>query len=60
MSTMWNIVFSPTELDAVVYGHLFAMLTTALPDKTLASTVENYTNLKNFCTRIDDLYFKES
>ena len=55
------ILFScrPTELDAVVYGHLFTIITTTLPVDTVAKVVENFPNLVRFCQDIDDKYFKD-
>jgi len=49
----------PSELDAVVYGHLFTIITTELPVTSLADIVDSFENLGDFCTRIDDKYFKE-
>ncbi|XP_062606994.1 metaxin-2-like isoform X2 [Saccostrea cucullata] len=49
---------SPTELDALVFGHLFSLLTTPLP-VDIAEYVNEFENLTNFCQRIEDKYFKE-
>lgn len=49
----------PTELDAVVFGHLFAILTTPLPDNRLSSIVREYQNLLDLCRRIDIQYFQK-
>lgn len=48
----------PTELDAALFGHLFAILTTPLPNKALVNVVQNYGNLLKYCQRIDAEYFK--
>jgi metaxin len=37
----------PTELDALVFGHLFTILTTPLPDGRLASIVRQERNSTN-------------
>lgn len=47
----------PTELDAVVFGHLYTILTTALPDNRLAAAVQKHPNLVKFCRNIDKQYF---
>lgn len=49
---------SPTELDAVVFGHLFTLLTTPLPDSRLASVVRSYPSLVALCRSIEGEYFK--
>ncbi|KAF8768099.1 Metaxin-2 like protein [Argiope bruennichi] len=50
---------SPTELDAIVFGHLFAILTTPLPDNRLCSILREYQNLVDLCQRIDVDYFQK-
>jgi len=47
----------PTELDALVFGHLFSILTTPLPDTRLASIVRGHHNLVELCQQIDKEYF---
>nr|XP_039268504.1 metaxin-2-like [Styela clava]XP_039268505.1 metaxin-2-like [Styela clava] len=47
----------PTELDALVFGHLFTILTTRLPDNRLAETVRKFDNLVAFCRNIDKNFF---
>lgn len=47
----------PTELDALVFGHLFAILTTPLPDARLANIVRQYKNLIDLCQQIDKEFF---
>lgn len=49
----------PTELDALVFGHLFTILTTPLTSSLLAERVKSHSNLVSFCRRIDDAYFKD-
>eukprot|EP00095_Tigriopus_kingsejongensis_P010125 maker-scaffold75_size407189-snap-gene-1.16 protein:Tk10125 transcript:maker-scaffold75_size407189-snap-gene-1.16-mRNA-1 annotation:"hypothetical protein DAPPUDRAFT_304425" len=48
----------PTELDALVFGHLFSILTTPLPDNRMSATVRNYKNLLELCQNVDVQYFK--
>ncbi|XP_067685748.1 metaxin-2-like [Haliotis asinina] len=50
----------PTELDAQVFGHLFTILTTALPVRRFAEVIEEYKNLTAFCQRIDEKVFKKA
>ncbi|XP_055493886.1 metaxin-2 isoform X2 [Leucoraja erinacea] len=49
----------PTELDALVFGHLFTILTTQLTNDALGEKVKNYENLIKFCRRIEQNYFEE-
>ncbi|CAH1979633.1 unnamed protein product [Acanthoscelides obtectus] len=49
----------PTELDALVFGHLFTILTTPLPRSDLANTVRNYPKLIELVQRIEKEYFKK-
>ncbi|KAM9585588.1 metaxin-2 isoform 2-T2 [Morphnus guianensis] len=48
----------PTELDALVFGHLFTILTTQLTTDELSEKVKNYSNLTAFCRRIEQQYFE--
>uniref|UniRef100_A0A3Q1G9U5 Metaxin 2 n=1 Tax=Acanthochromis polyacanthus TaxID=80966 RepID=A0A3Q1G9U5_9TELE len=47
----------PTELDALVFGHLFTILTTRLTSSELAERIKSYSNLLSFCKRIEQSYF---
>lgn len=49
---------SPTELDALVFGHIFSILATLLPGNKLASVVQGHENLIKLCKRIEERYFK--
>ncbi|XP_066543490.1 metaxin-2 [Amia ocellicauda] len=49
----------PTELDALVFGHLFTILTTQLTSNELGEKVKNYSNLLSFCRRIEQNYFED-
>ncbi|CAH0550404.1 unnamed protein product [Brassicogethes aeneus] len=49
---------SPSELDALVFGHLFTILTTPLPRNDLANTIRTYPVLLNLVTKIEKQYFK--
>ncbi|XP_045151816.1 metaxin-2 isoform X1 [Echinops telfairi] len=46
----------PTELDALVFGHLYTILTTT---DELSEKVKNYSNLLAFCRRIEQHYFED-
>lgn len=48
----------PTELDALVFGHLFNILTTPLTDTRLASIVRPFKNLVELCQNIDKEFFE--
>lgn len=50
----------PTELDAIVFGHLFAILNTPLPDNKLCFIIGEYRNLVELCRRIDVQYFQKT
>lgn len=49
---------SPTELDAVVFGHLFTLFTTPLPSNTLKEVVGHYPALVQLCTKIESDYYE--
>ncbi|KAH1015156.1 metaxin-2 [Dendroctonus ponderosae] len=49
----------PTELDALVFGHLFTILTTPLTRKDLAKIVRRYPPLIDLVKRIEIDYFKK-
>ncbi|KAF5297562.1 hypothetical protein FQR65_LT09993 [Abscondita terminalis] len=49
---------SPTELDALIFGHLFTILTTPLPNSNIANTVRNFPTLINLVQRVEKDYFK--
>jgi len=51
---------SPTELDAVVFGYLYTILTTKLPSSQLVNSLASYQNLNDFCLRVHDKYFKDA
>ncbi|CAL1541716.1 unnamed protein product [Lymnaea stagnalis] len=48
----------PTELDALVFGHLYTIVTTILPGGHFTAVVQEFPNLAQFCKRIEDKYFK--
>lgn len=50
--------FRPTELDALVFGHLFTILTTPLPNSQMANTARKYPALIDLVKRIETKYFK--
>jgi metaxin len=45
-------------LDAVVFGHVFTLLTTPLPDNRLATIVRNYPNLVEACQFLEAKFFQ--
>jgi len=47
----------PTELDALLFGHLFTCLTIGLPDNRLKTTIQGYHNLVTFCQNIERDFF---
>lgn len=55
--TTWFVCCRPTELDAAVFGHLYTLITTALPADRLTEIVQAYTNLAEFCQRVHQQYF---
>ncbi|TMW48309.1 hypothetical protein DOY81_006618 [Sarcophaga bullata] len=48
----------PCELDAIVFGHLFSVLTITLPNMALAQVVQQFKPLVRFCQFIDETYFQ--
>ncbi|XP_048825340.1 metaxin-2 [Brienomyrus brachyistius] len=48
----------PTELDALVFGHLFTILTTQLTSNELSAKVKTYSNLLTLVHRIEQTYFE--
>ncbi|ESP02991.1 hypothetical protein LOTGIDRAFT_185769 [Lottia gigantea] len=49
----------PTELDALVFGHLYTILTTRLPVSRFAVIVEGFSNLAAFCKRVEENFYKK-
>ena len=52
------IHFRPTELDALVFGHLYSVLTGYLSDNSLSYVVRANKNLDNFVVRILREFFQ--
>lgn len=50
----------PTQLDALLFGHVTALLGTSLPQMPLAETVRNFPRLLALCRRIDAEYHEAS
>ncbi|KAK7792350.1 hypothetical protein R5R35_009958 [Gryllus longicercus] len=50
----------PTELDGLVFGHLFTILTTPLPNNRFAGIVRGYSNLIELCKTVERMYFDRS
>lgn len=54
-------LYSPTELDALVFGHIFTILTTPLPNNNLQHLIKNnFESLVNLCFRIEKEFFSKS
>lgn len=51
---------SPTELDALVFGYIFTMITTPLPNNQLGNIVKHQPNLVKFCQHMEKEYFSQS
>ena len=49
----------PTELDALVFGHIFSILTTPLPDNRAKNIVQQFGNLIKLCENIERDYFEK-
>lgn len=45
-------------MDAVLFGHLYAILTTHLPNTGLHVVVKKYSLLLKYCQRIESQFFK--
>lgn len=54
---MYMYLYRPTELDALLFGHVFTVLTTELPTNKLATIVSGYSNLINHCKNIEEHFF---
>ncbi|XP_017884786.1 metaxin-2-like isoform X2 [Ceratina calcarata] len=48
---------TPNELDALVFGHIFTIITTPLPGNKLATIVQGYPLLTRLCKRIENSIF---
>ena len=46
-------------IDALVFGHLFTILTTPLPDNRLKATVQQFGNLVKLCDTVEREYFEK-
>lgn len=53
-------IYRPTELDALVFGHLFTLLTTPLPDNRLATIVRSFGNLVKLCQVVERDFFEKN
>lgn len=49
---------APNELDALVFGHIFTIITTPLPGNKLANIVQEHPLLVQLCKRIEKRYFQ--
>lgn len=50
----------PTELDALVFGHLYTLMMCPLLDNKLALLVRSFDNLVDLCKTIEAQYYAES
>ncbi|XP_077484120.1 metaxin-2-like isoform X2 [Amblyomma americanum] len=50
----------PTELDALTFGHLYCLMTIDLLDGRLGQIVSGFSNLVDFCHRVESQYFADS
>lgn len=58
--TLHSLKFRPTELDALVFGHIFTILTTPLPNSDLQHMIKNnFRPLVDFCDRIEQEFFRK-
>ncbi|XP_025409359.1 metaxin-2 isoform X2 [Sipha flava] len=48
----------PTELDALVFGHLFSIITTPLLNNRFAAIIRAYDNLVQLCVRIETEFYQ--
>merc|ERR1711972_1187493 len=48
----------PTELDALVFGHIFSILTTPLPENRLKAIIQQFENLVKLCENIERDFFE--
>lgn len=48
----------PTEADALLFGHLYTIMTTRLPCMDLQNTLKKYSNLIEYTVRIEKEFFK--
>lgn len=49
----------PTELDALLFGHIFSILTTTLPNNQLTEIVLSYPKLYEHCKYIEETYYDD-
>jgi len=47
----------PTELDAVVFAHLYTLITTLLPGGHFQTVLQDFQNLNMYVKKIEDTYF---
>ncbi|XP_075218438.1 metaxin-2 isoform X2 [Lycorma delicatula] len=47
----------PTELDALVFAHIFTIISTPLPTNKFAGIIRNFSNIVSHCQRIEKMFF---
>lgn len=58
INLIYKFIFRPTELDALVFGHLFSIITTPLLNNRFAATIRAYDNLVQLCVRIETEFYQ--
>ncbi|EGT56678.1 hypothetical protein CAEBREN_25436 [Caenorhabditis brenneri] len=49
----------PTEADALLFGHMYTLITVRLPLTNITNILKKYPNLIDFTKRVEQLYFKQ-
>lgn len=57
---IFSFFYRLTALDAVVFGHLFAIVTTVLPNNCLHNVIKDFDNLQEFLRRVNKNCFGDS
>lgn len=57
---MFCFAHRPTELDALLFGHLFAILTVPVVENKIAAIVREHRGLVELVKRIDSTFFGRS
>ncbi|XP_003372151.1 putative metaxin-2 [Trichinella spiralis] len=48
---------NPTEIDALIFGHLYTLLTTSLPNVAIGDILKKFPNLLEYCEYFEKVYF---
>ncbi|PIC39913.1 hypothetical protein B9Z55_011450 [Caenorhabditis nigoni] len=49
----------PTEADALLFGHMYTLITVRLPLTNITNILKKYSNLIEFTKRVEQQYFKQ-